>query len=180
VVGIAVEQAAFEDVPTAAPPDAGADVFAAWVAVLAPSPGNCTAFWGSMNAGALIAPAVVPVVRWPEVGSGEVGTINGSDAEALEDVSIDEDGVAESDDIPDEVFGVAGGNGASVVGPTPACWVGCPTCGRVCESELVWACAAPKLPRHITSAKINVRRMAFLQSPKAREKRRICMHSRIG
>jgi hypothetical protein len=135
VVGIAVEHAALEDVPTPAPPDAAdADVAGAWVVVLAASPGNCAAFWGLMNGGALIAPVVAaPVVTSPEVGMVEVGTLSGSAAEA----APDEDVAGEPGCVAVESFGVDPAvtvdDGAMLVGATAACWVGCPTCGLICE-----------------------------------------------
>jgi hypothetical protein len=63
VVGIAVEHAALEDVPAAAPPGAAdADVAGAWVEVLAASPGNCMARCGLIVGDALMAPiATLPV-----------------------------------------------------------------------------------------------------------------------
>jgi hypothetical protein len=141
VVGIAVEHAALEDAPTPAPPDAAdAEVVGACVLVLAPSPANWTAFWGLMNGDALIAPAVeLPVVTSPDVGKVEVGTLRGSAAEAalevvvLEDVSTDKDDAGEPGCVVVELFDpvMAAGNGAMVVGATPACCVGCPTCA--CE-----------------------------------------------
>ena len=140
VVGIAVEHAAFEDAPTPAPPDAAdADVVGACVLVLAPSPGNWTAFCGLMN-GVLVAPAVAaPVVTSPDVGMVEVGTLRGSMAEA----ALDEDVAGEADRVAVELFCidpvVAAGNGAIVVGATPTCCVGCPASACELACELVWA-----------------------------------------
>jgi hypothetical protein len=125
-----------------------------------------------MNADALIAPAVaVPVVTSPDVGSGEVGTLSGSVAETkldvvLDDGSLDENDAAEPGCVAVDSCGidpvvVAGGNGAMVVGATPACWVGCPTCACEVAWELVWAWTAPTPPSHTAITKMNMRCIAF-------------------
>jgi hypothetical protein len=131
VVGIAVEHAALEDVPAAAPPDgADADVVGACVEVLAPSPGSCAACCGSTVGDALMAPvATLPVVVWPAGGWVEVGTANGSEEVAA--IALD---VASSDDAvpvdapakPDCVGIVSKDALFVVVGATPACGRGCP------------------------------------------------------
>jgi hypothetical protein len=153
VVGIAVEHAALDDEPTPAPPDA-ADAVGACVEVLVPSPDNCTARWGLTNAGALIAPAVAV----PEVV--EVGTLRGSVAEAALADEAGKPGCVAADWFCVAPAVVAGGNGAMVVGATPACCVGWPTCACEVARELVCASAVPKPASHSAIAKMNKRCIA--------------------
>jgi hypothetical protein len=166
VVGIAVEHAALEDVPTPAPPDAAdADVVGACVELLAPSPGNCTACCGSIVGDALTAPiATLPVVVWPADGRVEVGTARGSEAVAaiaLEVASSDDAVPVEAPLELDGVVIVSADELSMVVGATPACCVGCPTGACGIAWELVWACAAPTPPSHIAITKMNMRCIAF-------------------
>jgi hypothetical protein len=125
-----------------------------------------------MNGDALIVPVVAMlVVPSPEVGRVEVGTLRGSEAEIA--LAVDVTGkpgcVAVGSLGIDPV--VAGGNGAMVVGATPACWVGCPACACGGAWELVWACTAPKPPSHIAIAVMNMRRIASSRRLKSTEMR---------